>query len=63
MEKDVSQLESENKRLVEALVKARGKLKELQEIFDGVNDLIEEKDNGHVTEDDLKNLLKKYSGL
>ena len=63
MEKDVSQLESENKRLVEALVKARGKLKELQEIFDGVNDLIEERDNEHVTEDDVKKLLKKYSGL
>ena len=63
MEKDVSQLESENKRLVEALVKARGKLKELQEIFDGVNDLIEERDDEHVTEDDVKKLLKKYSGL
>ena len=63
MEKDVSQLESENKRLVETIVKARGKLKELQEIFDGVNDLIEERDNEHVTEDDVKKLLKKYSGL
>lgn len=63
MEKDIKQLESDNKRLTEALIKARTQLEELKETFDSVSDLLEDKSSGHVTDDDVKNLLKKYSGL
>ena len=63
MEKDIATLESENKRLINTLRKARNQLGELQETLDSLSDLLEERNEGHVTEDDVKNLLKKYSGL
>lgn len=63
MEKDLAQLEEDNKRLTDAVLKAGNLLDELKKTLDSVSDLIEEKDNGHVTDDDVKNLLKKYSGL
>ena len=63
MDKDITQLESDNKRLTEALIKARAQLEELKTTLDSVEDLLEEKNSGHVTDDDVRNLLKKYSGL
>ncbi len=63
MEKDITQLEADNKRLTDALIKARAQLEELKATLDSVNDLITAKNEGHVTDDDVKNLLKKYSGL
>ncbi len=63
MEKDITQLEADNKRLTDALIKARAQLDELKATLDSVNDLITAKNEGHVTDDDVKNLLKKYSGL
>ncbi len=63
MEKDITQLEADNKRLTEALIKARAQLEELKTTLDSVADLLEDKSNGHVTDDDVRNLLKKYSGL
>lgn len=63
MEKDITQLEADNKRLTDALIKARAQLDELKATLDSVNDLITAKNEDHVTDDDVKNLLKKYSGL
>ena len=63
MEKDITQLEADNKRLTDALIKARAQLEELKATLDSVNDLITAKNEGHVTDYDVKNLLKKYSGL
>lgn len=63
MEKDFSQLEADNKRLTDALLKARAQLDELKKTLDSVDDLLEVKNESHVTDDDVKNLLKKYSGL
>ncbi|MBQ5347041.1 MAG: hypothetical protein IIU39_03205 [Ruminococcus sp.] len=63
MDKDIATLESENKRLINTLRKARNQLGELQKTLDSLSDLLEERNEGHVTEDDVKNLLKKYSGL
>ncbi len=63
MEKDIAQLESDNKRLTEALIKARTQLEELKKTLDSVDDLLEDKNSGHVTDNDVRNLLKKYSGL
>ena len=63
MEKEINKLQSDNERLEEALRKAKEQLSELLKTIDGVSDLLEDKNEGHVTDDDVRNLLKKYSGL
>ena len=59
MEKDITQLEADNKRLTDALIKARAQLDKLKATLDSVNDLITAKNEGHVTDDDVKNLIVK----
>ncbi len=57
----------ENQRLREALRQIRTKQEEIRQILDGVSDLLaadeEAAENTPVTDEDVKNLLKKYSRL
>ena len=58
--------EHENIRLREALRKIREHQAEIQRILSEVDDLLktgEEAENTPVTDEDVKNLLKKYSRL
>ena len=59
-------LEHENIRLREALRKIKEHQYEIQKILDEVGDLLtvsEEVESTPVTDEDVKNLLKKYSRL
>ena len=59
-------LEHENIRLREALRKIKEHQSEIQKILDEVGDLLtvsEEVESTPVTDEDVKNLLKKYSRL
>lgn len=57
----------ENQRLREALRQIRTKQEEIRQILDGVSNLLaadeEAAENTPVTDEDVKNLLKKYSRL
>lgn len=63
MKKDITQLEADNTRLVEALIKVRNQIDEMKKTLDSIDDLLEERTDSQVTDDDVKKLLKKYSGL
>lgn len=67
MEEKIRQLEEENRRLREALRAVAQHRQEIQMLLDGVKDLLktpeENSEPVHVTDDDVKNLLKKYSRL
>lgn len=67
MEEKIRQLEEENSRLREALRAVAHHQQEIQALLDGVKDLLavpeSSGEKAHVTDDDVKNLLKKYSRL
>ncbi len=63
---DNKALMSENARLREALRKISEHHTEIQKLLDGISDLIvtnEPTESAPVTEEDVKQLLKKYSRL
>lgn len=63
---DNKALASENARLREALKKIAEHQAQIQKILDGVSDLLranEQTDSAPVTDEDVKELLKKYSRL
>lgn len=66
MEDNMMALAGENARLTEALRKISEHHAQIQKIIDGVSDLLvteERVEAAHVTEEDVKQLLKKYSRL
>ena len=66
MDEKLQQLESENARLREALCAVAEHQKEIDRILDGVKDIIESRNEAQhapVTDEAVKNLLKKYSRL
>ena len=63
MEKTSAQLEAENERLRNALVDIKLHMEAVEKIFGDISDLFEEREEGAVTDEDVKNLLKKYSAL
>lgn len=67
MEEMLLQLEEENNRMRETLLAIEHHQQEIEELIDSVRDLLEtpeeDGENAHVTDDDVKNLLKKYSRL
>jgi len=66
MEERIRELEEQNRRLREALKAIARHQEEIQSLLGGVKDLLEEpqQDNqAQVTDEDVKNLLKKYSRL
>ncbi|MBQ6335595.1 MAG: hypothetical protein IJI50_00025 [Ruminococcus sp.] len=63
---DNKALASENARLREALKKIAEHQAQIQKILDGVSDLLranEQTESAPVTDEDVKELLKKYSRL
>ena len=63
---DNKALTSENARLREALKKIAEHQAQIQKILDGVSDLLranEQTESAPVTDEDVKELLKKYSRL
>lgn len=61
-----NKLASENARLLGALRKIREHNEEIKKILDEVSDLLvtnEQTDSATVTDEDVKQLLKKYSRL
>ena len=63
---DNKALASENARLSEALKKIAEHQAQIQKILDGVSDLLrtnEQTESAPVTDEDVKELLKKYSRL
>jgi|GEM_PF-3236779 len=67
MEEMLRQLEEENNRMRETLLAIEHHQQEIEKLIDSVRDLLEtpeeDGENAHVTDDDVKNLLKKYSRL
>jgi len=67
MEEMLRQLEEENNRMRETLLAIEHHQQEIEKLIDSVRHLLETPDedgeNAHVTDDDVKNLLKKYSRL
>ncbi|MCR5652499.1 MAG: hypothetical protein K6F88_01720 [Ruminococcus sp.] len=63
MEKTSAQLEAENERLRNALVDIKLHMEAVEKIFGDISDLFEEREEGAVTDEDVRNLLKKYSAL
>ncbi len=67
MEDKIKQLESENARLRDALKKMTEHCEAVMRVTDEIKDLLEKDktaaDDAHVTDEDVKNLLKKYSRL
>lgn len=67
MDEMLLQLEEENNRMRETLLAIEHHQQEIEELIDSVRDLLEtpeeDGENAHVTDDDVKNLLKKYSRL
>ena len=67
MEDKIKQLESENARLRDALKKMTEHCEAALRVTDEIKDLLEKDktaaDDAHVTDEDVKNLLKKYSRL
>lgn len=66
MDENNKNLASDNARLREALKKITEHNAQIQKILDGVSDLLADEEHGeaaHVTEEDVKQLLKKYSRL
>ncbi|MBR2280541.1 MAG: hypothetical protein IJ903_06440 [Ruminococcus sp.] len=57
------EIEAENDRLKEAVKEISYHMDEIQKILDGLDDILIEEDGKHVTEEDVINLLKKYSSL
>ena len=56
-------LEAENDRLRKAVKEMSVHMEEIQKILDGLSDILTEEEDKHVTEEDVKKLLKKYSTL
>lgn len=66
MDEKIKQLENENSRLKNALKEISIHQAEIQKQLDQIKDLIhadEKTDNTHVTDEDVKSLLKKYSRI
>lgn len=65
MAEENKELERENKRLKEALRLIVGHIDEINKIIEENKDILKDdhQENAHVTEDELKGLLKKYSRL
>lgn len=66
MEEKIRELEEQNRRLREALRAIARHQDEIQSLLSGVKDLLEEKqkdEQASVSDEDVKNLLKKYSRL
>lgn len=64
--KGPEELERDNRRLCEALREISAKYDEIKAILDSVSDLIVVRETVHhepVSDEDVKNLLKKYSRL
>ena len=57
------EIEAENDRLKEAVKEISYHMDEIQKILDGLDDILIEEDGKHVTEEDVINLLIKYSSL
>lgn len=57
------EIEAENDRLKEAVKEISYHMDEIQKILDGLDDILIEEDGKHVKEEDVINLLKKYSSL
>ena len=65
-EQELAALKRENQRLREALIKITEKQAEIQAILDEISDLTEVRKlagSTPLTDEDVKNLLKKYSRL
>ncbi len=58
-----SNLEAENAKLRKAIKDISAHMAEIQKIIDGLDLSPDEKEEKHVTDEDVKNLLKKYSSL
>lgn len=66
MEEKIKQLESENARLRDALKKITEHCETALRVTEEIKDLLEKDkaaEDAHVTDEDVKNLLKKYSRL
>ena len=66
MDERINELERENLRLLEALRRISEHQKEIQKILDGISDILYRDDRAegsHVTDEDVKSLLKKYSRI
>lgn len=61
---NIINLEAENAELREALIEISAHIDAINEIIDGLSDLlVDPSDDNHVTNEDVKSLLKKYSAL
>ncbi len=61
---NIINLEAENAELREALIEISAHIDAINEIIDGLSDLLVDlSDDKHVTNEDVKSLLKKYSAL
>ena len=61
---NIINLEAENAELREALIEISAHIDAINEIIDGLSDLlVDPSDDKHVTNEDVKSLLKKYSAL
>ena len=63
MEDKLRRLEEENARLREALDRIREHLQAIDHIMQGLSEVDEKHLDSQFTDDDVKNLLKKYSRL
>lgn len=63
MEKTPAQLQAENERLTNALRDISGHMEAIQKTLGEISDLLETRDDAPITNEDVANLLKKYSAL
>ena len=63
MEKTLTQLKSDNEKLAQALRRIKDHIKDIEKEYDEINALLLEDSESPVTDNDVKNLLKKYSRL
>ena len=63
MEITAAQLEAENERLRNALTNIKQHLDAAVKAYDDISCLLEEREEGTVTDEDVKSLLRKYNSL